>query len=184
MSDLQSVLDELSVGLDDLFECMEIAEDEISKAMNRHPQKRYLIYGSFLTLKPVAPMPMKLYRAHCRELLDRIGTGEDYQPVTRAEVLSVLNRAAWAIPLHNEPSALYYKLFASLFPDAPELEQIGAPLAERYEGETDNLYREICDVMARKIKRDAPYERIPYSEQEHEPVEVELQQMPLFQEAS
>lgn len=181
---LQAIIEELSVEFDDLFEYMKVAEGEINKAMLRHPQKRYLIYGAFQTLYPVAAMPMKLYRAHCGELLDRIGAGEDYQSPTRAEVLAALSHATGIIPLHNEPGVLYYRLFSDLFPNSPELRQMGEPFLERYEGETGKLYYQICDVLAAAIKRDAPYERVPDWEQEDTHQGAEPQQMPLFEEAS
>ncbi len=145
----------------DIFECMAIAEKCIEKAMKRHPEKRDLLYGAFMTLCPVFTMSLKTYEAHCKELLARIAKGSgNLNDATDGEVLAALQRTAWIIPLHNEPSALFSKLFQELF---PEMVFDGLDmLSERYPGETDALRDEMRRLLSKNIRRKPPVERTPY----------------------
>lgn len=143
-----------------IFSAMEVADEEIERAMNMYPDARYLIYGSFLTIRPHFEMPERLYRMHMRELLERVATGQPLEPGTSAEILTAMHGAAGIIPLHNEPSALFAILFRELF---PELVFEGLEmLSERYPGETDSLRAELVQKLS--AKRAIPVERVPYSE--------------------
>lgn len=158
--DIEDLIPEYRNELQSAFDAMEIAEDEIAQAMLLYPESRYLIYGAFMTLLPQFSMPAKLYRKHCKELLARVAQGLELNHPTEAELLGTLMHVSWILPMHNEPSAFYAKLFAALFPE-DVFEQLEM-LNERYIGETDNLRAELETKL--KIHRWIPVERTPFAE--------------------
>lgn len=52
-----------------------------------------------------------LFRAHCREILDRIAAGTPTQPGTAAEVLAALSKASMRAPLNTEAVGLYFRMW-------------------------------------------------------------------------
>ena len=69
------------------FEHMRIAEEEIKSAKQRYPQKAQELHDSFRLLCPPASFTKyapDLYRAHAKELLQRIARGSDIALATRA----------------------------------------------------------------------------------------------------
>lgn len=68
---------------------VEIAEEEINAAQRRHPDKADVLWNAFLACPtPIIPpnLPETLYRAHVRQFLDTIATGQDVDTPTLAEV--------------------------------------------------------------------------------------------------
>src|SRR5437016_3464821 len=88
---LGSILAETTDFLAGLFDRMDWAEDEISKAQQRHPECADVLYHAFRLLTP-SPIPQQaspaefVYRSHCRELLERVASGQDTRPATDAEI--------------------------------------------------------------------------------------------------
>ena len=102
----------------DTFSLMAIAEEEITGAKKRHPEKADLIHNSFLILRPSDPIYGKadcVYRSHVRELLERVAKGKDTKIGTIAEVLCVLLDTATKMPLNQEGQALTEYLFRLVF---------------------------------------------------------------------
>lgn len=147
--DLGVVLDDLRAQTTDIFGCMESAEDEIRRAMKRHPQHADLLFGSFLTLRPrFAFCSDKLYRVHCAELLERVAHSEDVTLPTRAEMLELLQRCTAFIPFHSHAGALYRRLFEEAFPgDYAHAADGVETLNERFPGETDGLRQELVEQL-------------------------------------
>jgi len=102
----------------DIFSSMSVAEEEITEAKKRHPEKSDLIHRSFLILQPTDPTYGKadcVYRSHVRELLERVAKGQDTRPGTIAEVLCVMLEVAIKAPLNQEGQALTEHLFQIVF---------------------------------------------------------------------
>lgn len=127
-------------AIEGVFSRMELAEEEIEAAKRRHPRLAGRIHQAFLHLCPTPALSSageKAFRAHCRELLERVAAGEDLRPGTAAEVLSILSELSLAAPLDRIGTLLFVKLFASLFPEAAATmhRYDEPPQADRYEKE-------------------------------------------------
>lgn len=120
------------------FRCMEIAEEEISAAKARRPLLATQLHDGFRELCPpdvLREAGERLYRAHCRELLDRIATSSPLQPATTAELLGLLQAMSLAAPLERTTTALYWDRFAELFPaDAARIRsEVGRVATDSYD---------------------------------------------------
>ena len=96
------------------------ADEEIEAAQLRHGERdRGPLWNSFRLLRPThqRPWPELMYRAHCRELLDRVAAGIDTRPATEAEKLAVLSVASQTAPLNSGAETLYLRIGTRLFPD-------------------------------------------------------------------
>lgn len=96
------------------------AEEEIEAAQLRHGERdRGPLWNSFRLLRPThqRPWPELVYRAHCRELLNRVAAGTDTRPATDAEKLAVLSAASQTAPLNSGAETLYLRIGTRLFPN-------------------------------------------------------------------
>ncbi len=97
------------------FDRMELAEDEIRKAQIRHPAHRDRLWHSFSLLKPnmgLKRMASELvYRAHCRELLERVVAGTDTRSGTAAEVCCVVLETGELSPLTSAAVGLHLRMW-------------------------------------------------------------------------
>lgn len=125
--DVRNILGASLTGvLRNLFDCMEIAEEEIAAAKAIAPdgvtEKR--IDDAFRYLSPsdlLQNKTLELYRAHAHEIIARVAAGEDLRPGTEAEVLAALCESSLAAPLNSIAALLYARLFRSVFPELKEL---------------------------------------------------------------
>lgn len=117
---LNGALKLLPVNLSGIFDCMGIAEAEIAAAIKRRKQKRQELNATFSILFPSDILRTNyntaIYRAHCRELLERVAHGEDTRPGTKAEALSMLCETSFKAPLTSAWGALYGQLFLEILP--------------------------------------------------------------------
>jgi hypothetical protein len=132
LSELDAALFDGVGGLIDsvLDRCM-WAEDEIEAAQLRHGERdRGPLWNSFRLLKPTheRAWPELVYRAHCRELLDRVAAGLDTQPATDAEKIAVLSAASQAAPLNSGAETLYLRIGTRMLPDVFESGNIRVPM--------------------------------------------------------
>jgi hypothetical protein len=106
---LQSLVGEIQSA----FALMEHAEDEICRAMKRHPTHADRIWHSFSLLPPTLGRLHTeiVYRAHCRELLNRVAIGEDTRTATAAECCVALMETSLAVPLSTTAMGLYMRLW-------------------------------------------------------------------------
>jgi hypothetical protein len=105
-----------------IFKRMDIAEEEIEAAQERHPEKADLLWECFAMCKPPELLGDKsdsLYRAHCRELLERVVAGEDVAEPTDAELMAAFSVVSLATPLTDAATFAYVQLFQSVFDDRP-----------------------------------------------------------------
>jgi hypothetical protein len=98
------------------------AENEIEAAQARHPQIAERLWHSFTLLAPALPLRWnpRVYRAHCRELLERVAANLDTRPGTAIECCLVLSEVSLRVPLSAGAAGLYARLWrsAGLPPDA------------------------------------------------------------------
>ena len=129
------------------------AEDEIEAAQLRHGERdRGPLWNSFRLLRPTHEQawPELVYRAHCRELLDRVATGLDTRPATDAEKIAVLSAASQTAPLNSGAETLYLRIGTRMFPDI--FEGIGDVLdVQAYEKVNGSRADDYEAQLARKL---------------------------------
>lgn len=146
LAGLNDVLQGVSDLLDSLDDQFTWAEEEIEAAQRRHGEHdRGPLWKSFGLLRPTQDRswPERVYRTHCRELLDRIAAGADTRPATDAEKLAVLSAASQTAPLNGGAETLYLRIGARRFPevfegtgevlDIPAYETVHGSRADEYE---------------------------------------------------
>ena len=159
--DLNDMVTRIETQLTPLFDLMGIAEEEIEAAQKRFHEPVGKgdgpIWNSFTLLMPTHP-DMKaesLYRVHCRELLDRVGRGEDTRPATHAEMIFALSEASLRAPLDNGATGLYLKLGLKCFPDVMSrvMDEIGRSVGdyERLHGREMEEYEE---YLKRRLRQE------------------------------
>jgi hypothetical protein len=127
--------------LDPLFDAMTWAEDEIDAATRRHP-----------AVAPAMPRMRTevLYRAHCRELLDRVAAGEDTRPGTAAECCLALSETSLQVPLRTSAVGLYARMWRLAgLPPAPLTEG-----SEHYEALDGELIDDNEAWLRHKLRQD------------------------------
>ncbi len=104
----------ISARLGSIFETMGWAEDEITAAETRHPEHAEQIRTCYLPLQPSDVLHTlfneRNYRAHVRELLERIPQGKPLAPATAVEMVILFSYASLAAPLNNDGTAAFHKL--------------------------------------------------------------------------
>ncbi len=101
------------------FEKMDWAEDEIDQARVRHGEvDRGPLWNSFRAVKQNEPYMADevIYRAHCREILERVAAGKDVRPGTDAEMITALRESSLTAPLSSAAACLYFRIAARTFP--------------------------------------------------------------------
>jgi hypothetical protein len=165
MTDTITTAAEILAGVEQsfggIFERMGWAEDEIAQARARHPEQADTLFHSFSLLsggEASARMSVEaVYRAHAREILERVAAGEDTRPGTAVEVVIGLLAAAERAPLSHEGFGLCARLWiAAGLPDhdefAAKLDHIEALHAARLDTEEADA-RRACRDDARKLGR-------------------------------
>lgn len=104
---------EVSASVADVFAEIEWAESEIAAAQQRWPDSADELFHSFAVIaRPDGVVGTEcVYRAYARELLDRIGRGEDLRPGTAVEVCMGLRGASLRAPLNHEGFGLYARMW-------------------------------------------------------------------------
>lgn len=136
----------------DVFERMEWGEQEIAAAQARHPRYADRIWHSFSLLVPNTGLERMssemVYRAHCRELLDRVAAGEDTRPGTAAEGCCVLRNTSLLAPLTSAATGLYMRLWHAA--GLPEIEGF-AEARTHYEALNKSLIDDHEQEVRRKV---------------------------------
>ncbi|GIH16129.1 hypothetical protein [Rugosimonospora africana] len=111
--DLPELIGDIKRLLDPIFDAMSVAEDEISAAQQRHPDAADRIWRSFPLLRPTDGLTTNnlVYRAHCRELLDRVAAGANTKPGTAAECCWALCEVSQRVPLNTTAAGLYSRMW-------------------------------------------------------------------------
>jgi hypothetical protein len=106
VSDVQRALDEMGGNLT-------WAHEEVAAARRRHPGVADRVDRGFALLRATHPLMRRevVYRAHCRELLDRVARGEDTRPGTAAEGCIFLSVVSQKAPLPSSAFGLYLRMW-------------------------------------------------------------------------
>lgn len=125
------------------------AEDEISHAMERHPEQADRIYHAFPLLTPTVSSrgwgAEFVVRGHARELLDRIGAGGNTKRGTAAECALLMAEVSKAVPLHGTASGFYLRMWEQTFP--------GHPVWPDGSGHHEALYSAQIDDLEPEVRR-------------------------------
>lgn len=110
----------LPAAVTELFCLMEIAEEEIERAIarTRSELKRQAIHNAFTFLAPIPGMSTldeRVYRHHAKELIERCAKGMKLTDGTKAEVMILLSKLSLVAPPSAHYAALYERLFAEIF---------------------------------------------------------------------
>ena len=143
----------LSETFGKVFDCIGIAEEEITAAMEATTdlELKERFNASFKHLLPTEPLSSvstEVYRSHAREILDRVEKEEDVRPGTNAEVLAVLVEASQRSPLNQTGFLLYCRLFREVMPQANEIHHTSP-----YEGQDyhEQVANDLLDHSRRKL---------------------------------
>ena len=149
-----AAMGERGAALQGIFECMAIAEEEIAAAQEAHPDKAGDIWHSFTHLRPsplLEPRTPQLYRAHARELIQRVAAGHtkkaELAAATAAELCCVFCAASQLSGLQSDAVAAYQKLFKQVFPDVFLEDEV--TIQESYPGRADEIIAE----LRRKVRQ-------------------------------
>jgi hypothetical protein len=110
---LHKLVEDIKRLLDPIFAAMSVAEDEICAAQQRHPDAADRIWRSFPLLPPTDGLATNtlVYRAHCRELLDRVAADADTRLGTAAECCWALCEVSQRVPLNTAAAGLYSRMW-------------------------------------------------------------------------
>jgi hypothetical protein len=143
---------DLQHEMESLFDAMAWADEEIEAALHRHPAATDRIWGSFLLLQPTQPLMRTeaVYRAHSRELLDRVARGDDTRPGTAAECCAALSEVSLRAPLRSSAVGLYARMWrlAGLPPTAL------TDVSEHYEALDGALIDDHEAWLRRRLRQD------------------------------
>ncbi len=143
----------------DAFRRMSIAEEEICAAKARHRRSAGRLHTAFRYLCPPAALmglDDRIYRAYCREILDRVAARENLKLGTAAEVIAALSRASLTAPPSRVELLLYSELFDRLFPT-----ESTALLTDRWPSEPDACEREEMRRLEQRLRCRLSSERTP-----------------------
>lgn len=149
------------------FDKVEISEDVIAKARRQYPEHDVALWNAFKLLMPnkfLYEVPKSVYRAHCREILDRVRKGLDTTLGTKAEIMMALAKASLKSPLKHIASVLYAKLFQEIFPNTSMADEISHMGTLAWDGETNRLLNELaqkCKATDRKPKKESEWRTPP-----------------------
>ena len=139
MTATEAILQALPNGgtIAQLFNCIEIAENEIAAFKRRYPTRRADLYNAFKHLQPPSYMldkDTRIYKAHVRELLERIAKRDSDPRATRAEILLALSELSFRTPIRREAAnaaaILFREIFGALPPGVSALDVHGQEARE------------------------------------------------------
>lgn len=139
------------LGIDDVldatarvFESIEIAEQETRKAQDAWPERKDLLHGAFMLLKPpdaFSGKDSRLYRHHCAELLGRVAKKTSITPNTKAEIMLILSELSLVTPIGHDYAVLYGELFGEIMgQNIVGRDMVGT---ETYQGATAEILDEL-----------------------------------------
>lgn len=155
---LDEVLGSAAATIRSTFRAMEIAEEEIAAAKERYPLAATAIHEAFAILCPnelLRQASVRLYRAHCTELLDRVAAnpqGPDLSEPTAAELCAAMSKLSLATPLSHDYVVAYGEVFRRAFPEAEPLDDFGG-LPEAYPGRTTEILADVARRIGRLCRR-------------------------------
>ncbi|UGT58839.1 hypothetical protein [Nocardia asteroides] len=152
----EAIFGEVTEMLGPIFEQMSWCEEEIAAAQARHPERADEIWHSFRLLQPTNDLMARepVYRAHCREILDRVATGGDTRSATAIEVLMVMRETSLIAPLTTAATGLYFRMWKAA--GLPDIDPEGHAAADltHYEAIAGAQIDEHETEVRRRIRRE------------------------------
>lgn len=147
------------------LELIEVADDAIEQAMERHPEYAQRIYEMFMPLGKFgtvfADYTPALFGSFCNEILERVGTGQSAHDIgygTAAEVILSISHASTKAPLTQDGTALYIYAWKKAFGKLPAC--VGDfHVSDSYAGASRDLYDQTCRRIGRGRTIDVPTEQ-------------------------
>ncbi|MEV6071978.1 hypothetical protein AB0L82_36020 [Nocardia sp. NPDC052001] len=111
----------------------DLAAQEVAAARDRHPEQDQPLQDALRLLRPTHPgmCSAPLFRAHCREMLERVATGSDTQLGTGVEIMLAIWRSHIQ-PVDVTAAGLFLRLWHAA--ELPEID-VPAPAATRQDYE-------------------------------------------------
>ena len=137
-----------------VFELVKVAEEELEAAKKRHPGKAPEVHRAFRLIEPGGLLWLddEVFRAHARELIQRVVDGKDTRLGTRAEVIAALSEASLRAPLPRDETELMAKIATRIFPEKKK--EFGyRKNHESYKGSTDELLRKFRKQLLKPDRR-------------------------------
>lgn len=149
---LAALLDSTTGELAGAFERIGWGEDEIARAIRRHPGHRDVLWHAFKLLSPrelgTGIYTEFVYRSHAAELLERVASAADTRPATAAELVVVCGEASHKAPMHSAGAGLYFRMWLKAFPNHPLTSEHAAQQVH-YE----KLFAASIDEMEAELRR-------------------------------
>ncbi len=144
----------LTRSVEEAFGMIDIAEAEIAAARGGKTEAdpEDPLWTAFPLLVPSDGLIRTevVFRAHVRELLERVKEGKDTRPGTDAEIVSAISRASYSFPLQRSLVGLQGRLFKRRFPEL--FEQLDGVLdVVMYE----RMYGPEIDELEAQLRRQA-----------------------------
>lgn len=139
----------LKATIDNIWRDMAIADEEIRRGQGNYPAEAERINSCFkLLLRPPVIQADALYRAHVRELVERVANEQDTRPVTRAELLAMMSEMTLQVKTNKLCSLILAHLMDLLLYGVEGADAIAKGLresagAEEYPGQTVEGIREL-----------------------------------------
>lgn len=152
--------DSVADAFGDAFTAMGWAEDEIEAAQRRHGEtgRGPIWRQGFAAVRNTNLIwSERLYRAHCREILNRIPTGSDLRPGTDAEIINEVRQASLRSPMQPGFDCLYFRLFARCLPELRVTAGITDDVLSSYE----RLHGSAADDHERYLRGKLSRDRSP-----------------------
>ncbi|MFE7723280.1 hypothetical protein ACFU44_30090 [Nocardia rhizosphaerihabitans] len=127
------------------------ADDEITRAQERHPDVADVLYHGFslLTATHERMSTEFVYRAHARELLERVAAGQSTKPATAVEVALSLMQISLATPLNTTAFGLYLRMWRQA--GLPDVGGTVTDVDDHYEAIAARGIDELESIARRKL---------------------------------
>ncbi|WP_280361494.1 hypothetical protein [Nocardia wallacei] len=108
---VDQIVGDIADLLADAFDQIGWGEDEIAAAQARHPNSANKLHHAFALLRATSDLlgNEELYRAHCREILKRVVTGQDTRPGSAAEICAMMCEISQRTPMNTTATGLYMR---------------------------------------------------------------------------
>lgn len=140
------------------LEQVDVAESMIDVAVHAHPAHADVLWHSFVLLRPTCERMNTdfVYRAHVRELLERVRAGQDTRSGTAAELCAALSEASQRAPLRASAFGLYTRMWRQAFADDARLVHV-MPAGEHYEAIAGSQIDDLEFTARAAIGRRVPW---------------------------
>lgn len=139
-------------GVSTAFQFMDLAEEVITEMKEASDERlRDQIHSSFMSLLPSALLLSlsneKLYKHHCKEIIQRVISKAPLNVGTKAEVVCACCAMSTKAPLNDDFSLVYWEAFLDIFPEFEETIRKDTiedfDFRESWKGRKEEIYAQI-----------------------------------------